>query len=185
LKALDSQPVGHRLPMAMLLPGQLLQIDGRRLQPRVIQESLGLVDVAACGVVELSPQVSQAVEGDGLGIDASLDCVALQRLSGRLAGERLVPFRFRRAVVVAQVLASVRGRREDRFVADQLPAGDVQMVLNRLLDWRARWVPRLLGHDASLRAEGRQSRDGCPRPGGRSPYNNKEGAIRRSGGHPL
>jgi hypothetical protein len=137
-QVLDPQLVRHRLPVAVVFSGQPLQIDGRRLQPRVIEESLSLVDVAACSVVELGTQVPEAVDRDRVGVDTSLGRVALQGLSDRLAGQRLVAFRFRSAVVIAQVLAGVRGGREERFVAGQLPAGNVQIVPDRLPDWRGR-----------------------------------------------
>jgi hypothetical protein len=121
----------------MVLTRQLLQIDRRRLQPRVIEKSLGLVDVAACGVVELGSEVPQAVDRDTVRVDAGIDSVALQRLSNCFAGQRLIASGLRCPVVVAEVLTSVRGGCEKRFVG-QLSAGNVQIVPDRLPDWRGR-----------------------------------------------
>jgi hypothetical protein len=75
--------------VAVLLGGQLLQIDLSRLQPRVVQESPGSVDVGACGEIELGAEVTEAVNRDVIRVEVGLDGVALEGSGDRLSGQRL------------------------------------------------------------------------------------------------
>ena len=59
--ALHPQSIDHRLPVPVLLPRELLQVDRRRSAPLVVQQSLSVAQVPAGVVIALRAEVPHFV----------------------------------------------------------------------------------------------------------------------------